>query len=63
MERMIHNRLYYLAETRGWLCPEQAGFRTSSSYEDQSHADNRLQLTSYEAQVSSPDPSGLLKGV
>ncbi len=29
MKRMIHNRLYYLAETRGWLCPEHAGFRTS----------------------------------
>ncbi len=35
MERMIHNRLYYLAETRGWLCPKQAGFRTSRSCEDQ----------------------------
>ncbi len=35
IERMIHNRLYYLAETRGWLCPEQAGFRTSRSCEDQ----------------------------
>ncbi len=35
MERMIHNRLYYLAETRGWLCPEQVGFRTSRSCEDQ----------------------------
>ncbi len=34
MERMIHNRLYYLAETRSWLCPEQAGFRTSRSCED-----------------------------
>ncbi len=35
MERMIHNRLYYLAKTQGWLCPEQAGFRTSRSCEDQ----------------------------
>ncbi len=35
MERMISNRLYYLAETRNWLCPEQAGFRTSRSGEDQ----------------------------
>ncbi len=35
MERMIHNRLYYLAETRGWLCPEQVGFRTSRSCEYQ----------------------------
>ncbi len=35
MERVIHNRLYYLAETRGWLCPEQAGFKTSRSCEDQ----------------------------
>ncbi len=34
LERMIHNRLYYLAETLGWLCPEQAGFRTSRSCED-----------------------------
>ncbi len=27
MERMVHNRLYNLVETRGWLCSEQAGFR------------------------------------
>ncbi len=32
---MIHNGLYYLAETGGLLCPEQAGFRTSRSCEDQ----------------------------
>ncbi len=30
---MIHNRLYYLEETRGWLCPKQACFRTSRSCE------------------------------
>ncbi len=35
MERMIDNRLYFLAGTRGWLCPEQVGFRTSRSCEDQ----------------------------
>ncbi len=27
LERMVHNRLYNLAETRGWLCSEQTGFR------------------------------------
>ncbi len=32
---MTHNRLYYLAENRGWLCPEHSGFRTSRSGEDQ----------------------------
>ncbi len=26
MERMVLNRLYYLSETRGWICNEQAGF-------------------------------------
>ncbi len=26
MERMVHNRLYNLAETRGWHCSEQAAF-------------------------------------
>ncbi len=35
MERMVHNRLYNLAETRGWLCSEQAGFRKLRSCEDQ----------------------------
>ncbi len=35
MERMVHNRLYKLAETRGWLCSEQAGFRKLRSCEDQ----------------------------
>ncbi len=29
MERMIHNRRYYLTETRGWLGPEQASIRAS----------------------------------
>ncbi len=31
----MHNRLYNLAETRGWLCSEQAGFRKLRSCEDQ----------------------------
>ncbi len=35
MKRMIHNRLYYIAETRGWLCSKQAGFRTIRSCEGQ----------------------------
>ncbi len=32
-KRMIHNRLYYIAETRGWLFSKQADFRTSRSCE------------------------------
>ncbi len=35
MERMTHDWLYYLAKTRGWICPEETGFRTSRSCEDQ----------------------------
>ncbi len=35
MERMVHNRLFNLARTRGWLCREQAGFRKLNSFEDQ----------------------------
>ncbi len=35
MEWMVHNRLYNLAETRRWLCSEQAGFRKLRSCEDQ----------------------------
>ena len=35
MERMINNRLYYLAETKGWLSHNQAGFRKGRSCEDQ----------------------------
>ncbi len=35
LERIVHNRLYYLAETRDWLCTEQAGFRYNRSCEDQ----------------------------
>ncbi len=27
LEKILRNRLYYLAETRDWLCTEQAGFR------------------------------------
>ncbi len=32
---MVHNRLYNLAETRGWLCSERAGFRKLRFCEDQ----------------------------
>ncbi len=32
-KRMIHNRLYYITETRGWLCSKQADFNTSRSCE------------------------------
>ncbi len=35
MERMVHNWLYNLAETRGWLCSEYAGFRKLRSCVDQ----------------------------
>ncbi len=35
LERYLHDRLYYLAETRDWLCTEQAGFRKNRSCEDQ----------------------------
>ena len=35
LERIIHNRLYYLAESRDWLCREQAGFRKDHGCEDQ----------------------------
>ncbi len=35
METIVHNHLYNLAETRGWLCSEQAGFRKLRSCEDQ----------------------------
>ncbi len=34
-ERILHNRLHYLAETRDWLCTEQAVFRKNRSFEDQ----------------------------
>ncbi len=34
MEGMVHNRLNNLAETRGWLCGEQAGFRKLRSCEE-----------------------------
>ncbi len=26
LERILYNRLYFLSETRDWLCTEQAGF-------------------------------------
>jgi len=35
LERMVVNRLYYMAETRGWLTSAQAGFRKQRSCEDQ----------------------------
>ena len=35
LERMLCDRLYYLAETNGWICRTQAGFRRSQSTEDQ----------------------------
>ncbi len=35
MERIVHNRLYNIAERRGWLSSEQAGFRKLRSCEDQ----------------------------
>ena len=35
LERMIAERLYYLAETKGWLSRLQAGFRKGRSCEDQ----------------------------
>ncbi len=35
MERIVHNRLYNLAETRGWLSGEQADFGKLRSCEHQ----------------------------
>ena len=35
MERMVSARLQHLAESRGWLCQEQSGFRPQRSTEDQ----------------------------
>ena len=35
MERMVANRLAILAESSGWWSPDQAGFRSMRSYEDQ----------------------------
>ncbi len=35
LERILRNRLYYLAETWGWLCTEQAGFGKNQSCEGQ----------------------------
>ena len=35
LERMVANRLYFLAETNGWIHPSQAGFRKGRSCEDQ----------------------------
>jgi len=34
MERMIHNRLYWQAETNGWLSPQQSAFRRGRSTTD-----------------------------
>ena len=35
MERMVSVRLQHLAESHGWLCQEQSGFRPQRSAEDQ----------------------------
>ena len=35
LERMVNNRLYYIAETKGWITNTQAGFRKQRSCEDQ----------------------------
>ena len=35
MERMVSSRLQHLAESRGWFCQEQSGFRPQRSTEDQ----------------------------
>ncbi len=35
LQIILHNRLYYLAETQDWLCTEQAGFHMNQSCEDQ----------------------------
>ena len=35
MERMVANRLSYMAEPKCWWCDEQAGFRSSRSCKDQ----------------------------
>ena len=35
LERMVSCRLQHLAESRGWLCQEQSGFRPQRSTEDQ----------------------------
>ncbi len=37
LKRVVHNWLYNLAETRKWLCSEQAGFRKLRAGEDQTH--------------------------
>ncbi len=34
LEGILHNRLYYLADPRDWLCTEQAGFPKNRSSED-----------------------------
>ncbi len=34
MEGILHNRLYYLAETRDWPCTEHARFRKNRSCAD-----------------------------
>ena len=35
LERMICARLYHIAESNGWICKTQAGFRRNQSTEDQ----------------------------
>ncbi len=34
LETILDNRLYYLADTWDWLCPEQVGFRKNQSCDD-----------------------------
>ena len=35
LKRLINNRLYYLAESKGWISDSQAGFRKLRSCENQ----------------------------
>ncbi len=35
LSRILHNGLFYLAETRDWQCTEQAGFRKNRSCDGQ----------------------------
>ncbi len=57
LERIHHNRLYDLTETREWQCTEQAGFRKNRSYEDQIL--RLMQSISDGYQASKPKETGL----
>ena len=35
MERMLNDRLYHIAESRGWFDDQQAGFRKGRGCDDQ----------------------------